>query len=112
MARRSAIPVRLDVRATSRMPAPIEVATYYVVSEAITNAAKHSGASVVDVRVEELGQALRISVKDDGAGGADPERGSGPVGLRDRVEALGGTLAIDSPAGAGTDLEAAIPVSG
>ncbi len=112
VARRSAIPVRLDVRATSRMPAPIEVATYYVVSEAITNAAKHSGASVVDVRVEELGQALRISVKDDGAGGADPERGSGLVGLRDRVEALGGTLAIDSPAGAGTDLEAAIPVSG
>ena len=72
------------------MPAPIEVATYYVVSEAITNAAKHSGASVVDVRVEELGQALRISVKDDGAGGAHPERGSGLVGLRDRVRRWAG----------------------
>jgi signal transduction histidine kinase len=112
VARRSSIPVRLDVRATSRMPAPIEVATYYVVSEAITNAAKHSGASVVDVRVEELGRTLRISVKDDGAGGADPDGGSGLIGLKDRVEALGGSLGIDSPAGAGTDLEVAIPVAG
>jgi signal transduction histidine kinase len=112
VARRSAVAVRLDVRAASRMPPPIEVATYYVVSEAITNAAKHAKAAVVDVLVVQDGQTLRISVKDDGAGGADPEHGSGLVGLKDRVEALGGTLAIDSPAGAGTRLEVAIPITG
>ena len=94
------------------MPAPIEVATYYVVSEAITNAAKHAQAAVVDVRVEADDGSIRISVKDDGAGGADPDRGSGLVGLKDRVEALGGRLEIRSPAGAGTDLEVSIPVPG
>jgi signal transduction histidine kinase len=111
LARRSSVPVRLEVRAASRMPAPVEVATYYVVSEAITNAAKHAHAAVVDVRVEADDGSIRISVKDDGAGGADLERGSGLVGLKDRVEALGGTLEIRSPAGAGTDLEVSIPVA-
>jgi signal transduction histidine kinase len=112
LARRSSLPVRLDVRAATRMPAPVEVATYYVVSEAITNAAKHAHAAVVDVRVEADDGSIRISVKDDGAGGADPDRGSGLVGLKDRVEALGGTLEIRSQAGAGTDLEVAIPIAG
>ena len=83
-----------------------------MVSEAITNAAKHAHAAVVDVRVESSDGSIRISVKDDGAGGADAERGSGLVGLKDRVEALGGTVEIRSPAGAGTDLEVAIPVAG
>jgi signal transduction histidine kinase len=112
LARRSSIPVRLDVQAASRLPAPIEVATYYVVSEAIANAAKHAHAAVVDVHVEADNGSIRISVKDDGAGGADPDRGSGLIGLKDRVEALGGTLEIRSPAGAGTDLEVEIPVAG
>jgi signal transduction histidine kinase len=94
------------------MPAPVEVATYYVVSEGITNAAKHAHAAVVDVRVEADDGSIRISVKDDGAGGADPDRGSGLVGLKDRVEALGGSLEIRSPTGEGTDLEVAIPIAG
>ena len=85
---------------------------HYVVSEAVTNAAKHARAAVVDVRVEADDGSIRISVKDDGAGGADPDRGSGLVGLKDRVEALGGTLEIRSQAGAGTDLEVAIPIAG
>jgi signal transduction histidine kinase len=83
-----------------------------VVSEAITNAAKHAHAAVVDVRVDASDGSIRISVRDDGAGGPDPDRGSGLVGLKDRVEALGGTVEIRSPAGAGTDLEVAIPVAG
>ena len=112
LARRSSVPVRLDLHAASRMPAPVEVATYYVVSEGITNAAKHAHAAVVDVRVEADDGSIRISVKDDGAGGADPDRGSGLVGLKDRVEALGGTLEIRSPTGEGTDLEVAIPIAG
>jgi signal transduction histidine kinase len=111
LARRSSVPVRLSVRAESRLPAPIEVATYYVVSEAIANAAKHAHTAVVDVRVEADDGSIRIMVKDDGAGGADPDRGSGLVGLKDRVEALGGTLEIRSPAGEGTDLQAVIPVA-
>ena len=112
LARRASLPVRLDVQADARMPAEVEVAAYYVVSEAITNAAKHAHAAVVDVRVEADDGSIRISVKDDGTGGADPDRGSGLVGLKDRVEALGGTLEIRSPTGEGTDLEVAIPIAG
>jgi signal transduction histidine kinase len=112
LARRCPVPVELDVRAQARLPERIEVAAYYVVSEALTNAAKHAHASVVNVEVETVEGALRLRVRDDGVGGADPVRGSGLVGLKDRVEALGGTLAVQSPAGAGTALRVELPLTG
>ena len=93
----------------ARLPAPVEVAAYYVVSEALTNVAKYAGATVVRVRVERTDGGARIEVSDDGAGGANPSAGTGLRGLADRVEALGGRLTIDSPPGAGTTLRAEIP---
>jgi signal transduction histidine kinase len=112
LARRSSVPVELDVRTAERLPEQVEVAAYYVVSEALTNAAKHARASVVHVDIEAAGQALRLRVRDDGAGGADPVRGTGLIGLKDRVEALGGTITVHSPAGAGTSLDVELPVVG
>src|SRR5580704_10781578 len=106
------VPVELDVRAQARLPERVEVAAYYVISEALTNAVKHAHASVVNVEVETVEGALRLRVRDDGVGGADPVRGSGLVGLKDRVEALGGTLAVQSPAGAGTTLRVELPLTG
>jgi signal transduction histidine kinase len=91
---------------------PAEVAAYYVVSEALTNAAKHSEASRARVTLSEDDGAVRIMVADDGVGGADTSGGSGLIGLRDRVEALGGTLEIVSVAGKGTTLMARIPAAG
>jgi signal transduction histidine kinase len=112
LARRSGIPVELDVDAVRRLPAPVEVAAYYVVSEALTNAAKYAQASLVRVGVEADDAALRMAIRDDGVGGADPVRGSGLVGLRDRVEALGGQLDVESPVGGGTTLVVVIPLAG
>jgi len=111
LARRSAVPVRLDVRVDRRLPEPIELAAYYVVSEALTNAAKHAHASEADVQVEVGEGVLRVHVRDDGCGGADLTLGSGLVGLRDRVEALGGRLSLHSPPGAGTTLHIQLPVA-
>ena len=111
LARRSAVPVQLDVRATAPLPEPVEVAAYYVICEALTNVAKHSNASIVQVGAEATGTVLHLRVHDDGDGGADPALGSGLMGLKDRVEALGGTIAIHSPAGAGTSLEADLPLA-
>ena len=85
---------------------------YYVVSEALTNAAKHSNASAVWVDVDTGDNALRVSIRDDGVGGAAPGQGSGLLGLKDRVEALGGAIEIDSPGGGGTSVRVSIPVSG
>jgi signal transduction histidine kinase len=110
LARRSAVPVELDLAADRRLPERIEVAAYYVVSEALTNAAKHAQASHVKVELEAADSAVMLSVRDDGVGGADPARGSGLVGLRDRVEALGGKLEVASPAGSGTSLRVEIPI--
>jgi signal transduction histidine kinase len=110
LGRRSGIPVELDLRADARFPDRVEVAAYYVASETLTNAAKHAGASVARVRVEVVDEVLRVTVSDDGTGGADPTRGSGLVGLRDRVEALGGTITLDSPRGAGTTVAVALPL--
>ena len=90
LARRSPIPVELDVQAEARLPEPVEVAAYYVVSEALTNAAKHARASVVHVDVQASDHVLRVAVSDDGVGGADPVGGSGLLGLKDRAEAIGG----------------------
>lgn len=110
LARRAAIAVELDVAEIARLPDPIEVAAYCVVSEALTNTTRHARASVVEVGAEASGGTLRVRVRDDGVGGADPERGSGLVGLKDRVEALGGTFATDSPLGGGTTLYCELPV--
>jgi signal transduction histidine kinase len=110
--RRSAVPVELDLHAERRLPEPIEVAAYYVVSEALTNAAKHSQASVVNVELDARDTVLRLTIRDDGIGGADPRQGSGLLGLRDRIEALGGTLHVTSPAGTGTTLLIEIPLEG
>jgi signal transduction histidine kinase len=109
LARRSVIPVEPLLEIHRRLPDPVEVAAYYVVAEALTNAAKHAHASMVEVCVDTEGQDLRLSIRDDGIGGADAAKGSGITGLRDRVEALGGTLSISSHAGTGTALHATIP---
>jgi signal transduction histidine kinase len=110
LARRSAVPVRLEVRAGTRLPEPVEVAAYYIVSEALTNAAKHAHASGVHVFVEARDGVLGLSIHDDGRGGADPSRGSGLIGLTDRVDALGGTIEVESPSGAGTTLLISLPI--
>src|SRR5690348_495766 len=110
LARRSPVPVSLEVRAEGRPPEPVEVAAYYVVSEALTNVAKHARASQVDVSVDVRGPILRVAVRDDGEGGADPGRGSGLLGLKDRAEAIGGTLCVESPQGEGTTLVAELPL--
>jgi signal transduction histidine kinase len=111
LARRSIVPVELDVHEVARLPEPVEVAAYYVISEALANAAKHSNASVVHVGAEIGNNVLHLRVLDDGDGGADPALGSGLMGLMDRVEALGGTIAITSPAGEGTSLDADLPLA-
>jgi signal transduction histidine kinase len=112
LARRSAIPVELQLNTDNRLPEPIEAAAYYVVSEALTNAAKHSRASAVWVDVETQDGGVRISIRDDGVGGATPSRGSGLLGLKDRVESLGGEIELDSSSGNGTSLRVAIPGHG
>ncbi|MEN3281706.1 MAG: hypothetical protein V7607_2846, partial [Solirubrobacteraceae bacterium] len=111
LARRSPVPVELTVSVAGRMPEPIEVGAYFVVSEALTNAAKHADASSVAVDVEAVDGVLRLCVRDDGVGGADFGRGSGLVGLKDRVEALGGRIAVESARGAGTALRVELPLS-
>jgi signal transduction histidine kinase len=110
LARRSAVPVKLDLGVDRQLSECAEVAAYYVAAEALTNAAKHARASEIDVCVEFGGANLRLSIRDDGIGGADIAKGSGLIGLIDRVEALGGTIAISSPAGKGTSLLVKIPL--
>jgi signal transduction histidine kinase len=111
LARRSPIPVDLQIHADGRLPEPVEVSAYYVVAEALTNAARHARASAVSVEAEVAGGLLRVAVRDDGAGGAGFTGGSGLAGLKDRVEALGGRLVLDSPRGAGTSLRAELPLT-
>jgi signal transduction histidine kinase len=112
LARQSAVPVDLDVRTNGRMPERVEVAAYYVVSEALANAAKHGHASAVTVRVEAASDRLRVGVDDNGVGGARFGRGSGLLGLKDRVEALGGRITLHSVSGAGTSLSVELPLTG
>jgi signal transduction histidine kinase len=111
LGRRSAVPVELDLRFEQRLPEQIEVVGYYIVSEALANASKHANAAVVSVSVRVEGDMLLLSIRDDGVGGADSSRGSGLIGLRDRAEALGGTIEIKSPPGGGTGIHVQIPVS-
>jgi signal transduction histidine kinase len=101
----------LDVRIDEDIPDGVAVAAYYSISELVTNAAKHAHASGFDVKVVAADACLRIVACDDGVGGADPSRGSGLVGLRDRVEALGGTIAVQSPMGSGTSVQVALPLA-
>jgi signal transduction histidine kinase len=108
LARRSAVPVDLDVTTDARFPEPIEIAAYYVASAALANAMKHARASRVEVSVTARHDRL-LSIRDDGVGGADPVRGSGLAGLTDRVEALGGSIHLHSPAGAGTHVTVDLP---
>jgi signal transduction histidine kinase len=110
LTRRSAIPVVLGHVVDCRLAEPIEVAAYYAVSEALANAAKHANASRVDVEALALDGTLRLSIRDDGVGGAEPRNGSGLVGLRDRVEALGGSIEITSPPGQGTHVVVRLPL--
>jgi signal transduction histidine kinase len=98
--------VRVDAE---DLPAPLEVAAYYTVCEALTNAIKHASASRVEVEAIRAGGRLRVSVRDDGAGGAVARTGSGLAGISDRVGAHGGRLVIESPPGGGTLLEAELP---
>ena len=110
LARRSPVPVHLDIQLDRRPPDPVETAAYYTVSEALTNTAKHARATSADIQVAENGGVLHVRVRDDGRGGADFSHGSGLLGLKDRAEALGGRLRLHSPPGEGTTLEIALPV--
>ena len=112
LARRSAVAVEMDLQVEDRLPQQVEVAAYYVVSEALTNVAKYAHASVVHVDVHATDSIIELAVRDDGIGGADATRGSGLVGLKDRVEALGGTLTIAGGVGEGTSVVARIPIEG
>jgi signal transduction histidine kinase len=127
LARRSPVPVELDIDLPERPPAPLETAVYYVVSEAINNAIKHAGATTISVSVStdhgggpfgvgldgrQTPVNLHATISDDGIGGAQPGGGSGLVGLVDRVDALGGRLALDSPAGRGTRISVELPLTG
>jgi len=107
---RAPLPVELLVEPGRRAPKPVELAAYYLVSEALTNILKHSNATSAGVSVARRGSQLVVEVTDDGAGGAGPVTGSGLRGLTDRIEALGGRLELSSPPGAGTTLRAEIPL--
>ena len=110
LARRCAVPVELDVAVPRRLPDYVEVAGYYLVAEALTNVAKHAQASLVRLAVKAEDDKLYLSIRDDGVGGADARKGSGLIGLADRVEALGGQIAIASRLGDGTSLVVNIPL--
>ncbi len=112
LGRRSPVRVKLDIRFEQRLPDHVEVAAYYTVSEALTNASKHANATRVWVSLRIQDDVLLLAVSDDGVGGADATRGSGLTGLRDRIEALGGKIEIESPSRGGTLVEAEIPVAG
>jgi signal transduction histidine kinase len=111
LARRSAVPVDLDISTSARCPEPVEIAAYYVASEALANAMKHARASRVEISLAAGDGSLLLSVRDDGVGGADPARGSGLAGLADRVEALGGSIQVRSAAGGGTHITVDLPLA-
>jgi signal transduction histidine kinase len=111
LARRSAVPVDLDITGNARCPEPIEVAAYYVASEALANTMKHAQASHAEISLSTRHGSLLLSIRDDGVGGADPARGSGLAGLTDRVEALGGSIHLHSTAGAGTHITVDLPLN-
>ena len=109
LGRRSAVPMKLEVHVEEGLEERIEVAAYYVISEALANTVKHAQASEAHIEVQSSNGMLDVTIRDDGVGGADPARGSGLIGLIDRVEALGGTLTVVSPTGEGTSLRVSLP---
>jgi signal transduction histidine kinase len=109
LARRSAVPVEIDIATETRFPDAIEIVAYFVASEAMANAVKHAQASSIEVAVATRNGRLALAIRDDGCGGADPTRGSGLVGLTDRVEALGGSIDMRSPPGDGTQITVELP---
>jgi signal transduction histidine kinase len=111
LARRCPVPVSLRISADRRLPERVEVAVYYLVSEALTNVAKHAQASSVEIELEAAESVVRVAVIDDGVGGAHPQRGSGLIGLRDRIQALGGSFQVNSPERGGTQLVIEIPLT-
>jgi PAS domain S-box-containing protein len=111
LARKSAIPVRLDVSVSERPSESTETALYYVLSEALANASKHACASEISVALTASGSEIRAVIEDDGTGGAEASAGSGLVGLIDRVEALGGRFALESPPGHGTRISVEMPLT-
>jgi signal transduction histidine kinase len=110
LGRRSPIPVVLDIAIEGRLPEPTEVAAYYVASEALANAVKHADSTRIEVSLARHHDSVTMSIRDNGIGGADTARGSGLVGLTDRVEALGGSLEVRSPSGHGTQITAVLPL--
>jgi signal transduction histidine kinase len=110
LTQRSEVPAELNVRVDRPLPDHIQVAIYYTVSEALTNVAKYSHAAVVHINLTLDGTTLKLRVNDNGVGGADPTRGSGLAGLKDRIESLGGTIKVISPTGGGTSLLVDVPV--
>jgi signal transduction histidine kinase len=110
LARRSAVPIDLDVPTNARCPEAIEIAAYYVASEALANTMKHAQASHIEISLTTRNGSLLLSIRDDGVGGANPARGSGLTGLADRIEALGGSLHVHSAAGAGTLITVDLPL--
>jgi signal transduction histidine kinase len=110
LAERAPMPVRLEAPLAGRLPEPVETAAYYLVAEALTNAAKHAHAPTAHVRVSLTGERVRVEIRDDGVGGAAMLPGGGLRGLAERLEALGGVLEIDSAPGAGTALTGVIPL--
>ena len=112
LARRSPLPVDLRLGAIGRLPAAVEVAAYYAVCEALSNTIKHASASGARVLVQARNGSLWLAVSDDGVGGVDRAKGSGIVGLTDRVEALGGRILVTSPRGKGTSILVELPIDG
>ena len=111
LARRSNVPIDVDVKLDERLPAPVEAAAYYIASEALTNVEKHARATGVELIASHDDAVLVLEVRDDGIGGVDPEHGSGILGLTDRVEALGGMISIVSPPNGGTTLSVELPIT-
>jgi signal transduction histidine kinase len=110
LARRSPVPVDLQANLPGPLPEQVEMTIYYIVCEALTNVLKHANASKVHVDLCRADGEIRLSVSDDGLGGASVGHGSGLMGLNDRVDALEGTMRVMSPAGEGTSLHITIPV--
>jgi signal transduction histidine kinase len=111
MANRAPMPVRIEAPLARRLPDDVETTLYYLVAEALTNAAKHSQATAATVRLSVAGGRVRVTISDDGSGGAAVRAGGGLRGLAERLEELGGELEIDSPPGAGTTLTGVIPLA-
>jgi signal transduction histidine kinase len=109
LARRGSVPVRIEALPSERLPVAVEAAAYFIASEALANVAKHAGATAVGIAMHRINDTLVVDISDDGVGGAEAAAGTGLIGLRDRVEALGGRIRVDSPSGGGTRLHAEIP---